>query len=179
MTPPGAGMPQNERRSSMKLVPWKRNREQEDIFGQPDTSLARLRGEMDNLFDRFFRDPWGAGAWDSPLNAPAAAPRMDLAESENDVTVTMELPGVDPKAVQIDVVGDVLTVRGEKKQEKEERRRNVHYTERQYGSFQRTVQLPHYVDADKVDASYREGLLTITMPKKPGAQPKRITVKSE
>lgn len=162
----------------MNLTPWKRKRDRELLLAQPATALARLRGEMDMLFDRFFGDPWASGNPEWPLGGRTGFPHTDLAESENEVTVTMELPGVDPKDVQIDIAGDILTVRGEKKHEQEEKRKNYHYVERQYGSFRRAVQLPRHLDVSKVEATYKDGVLTVAVPKVPGAQPKRVTVKS-
>ncbi|RME39903.1 MAG: Hsp20/alpha crystallin family protein [Planctomycetota bacterium] len=135
---------------------------------------------MDMLFERFFRDPWGAledfGDGGSLLTA---MPRMDVAESDKDVTVTLELPGVDPKDLDIRVSQGVLTVQGEKKREKEEKDRNYHWVEREYGSFHRTVPLPNSVDPEKVEATYENGVLTVTLAKQPGHQQKRVEVKAK
>jgi len=162
----------------MNLIPW-RNKGANRLADSGERSLTHLRDEVDHVFERFFRDPWCTGLWDSLWPSVGVSPRMDLAESENDVTVTAELPGIDPKDVELNVTGNVLTIRGEKKQEKEERKRNYHSVERQYGGFQRSIQLPSTVDADKVDATYKDGILTVTLAKHPEARPKRITVKSE
>jgi HSP20 family protein len=161
----------------MSLVPWRRKREEGEIEGRPETSLARLRREMDSLFDRFFHEPWSVSGLERSWSGLAAAPRTDLADSENEVTVSMELAGVDPKDVEINISGGMLTVRGEKKAEKEEQKRDYHYVERQFGSFERTVQLPSTVDPEKVDAAYKNGVLTITIAKHPGAKPKKIKVR--
>jgi HSP20 family protein len=162
----------------MSLIPWRKKRENHEEFERGETSLAHLRREIDGMFDRFFRDPWGWGEADSAVSGLITAPPTDLADSENEVTVTMELPGVDPKEVDINITGDVLSVRGEKKAEKEEKKKNYHYVERQVGSFQRSVQLPSTVDAGKVDAKFKNGVLTITIAKNPEAKPKRITVRN-
>jgi len=162
----------------MNLIPWSRKRRQEGSGREPDSALARLREDMDTLFDRFLRDPWSLARWDGPWGEPASFPRMDLAESDQDVTVTMELPGVDPQDIHIDVSGNTLTVRGEKKRVQQERQRDYHYVERQYGSFHRTVTLPAGVDPDKVDAKYKDGVLTVTVAKTPGARPHRIPVRT-
>jgi len=162
----------------MNLIPWRRKRESEAEHEQSETSLARLRHDMDSLFDRFFRDPWSWGELDRPVSGLMSMPRTDLADSENEVTVTMELPGVDPKDVNIDMTGDLLTIRGEKKEEKKEKKSNYHYVERQHGSFQRTVRLPSTVDAGKVDATFKNGVLSVRIAKHPEAKPKRITVRS-
>lgn len=162
----------------MTLIPWKKKRGSDggDVIESP---LAQFRGEMDSLFDRFLRDPFGAMDVEAPPAAVRGFPRTDLAESDNEVTLTMELPGIDPGNVEIDVTGGLLTVRGEKRHEHEEKRERCHFVERQYGTFHRSVQLPASADADKVDATFRDGLLTIKVAKRPGVKPKRIAVKSE
>jgi HSP20 family protein len=154
----------------MNLIPWKNRVEGKTDGGA--TSLARLRTEMDELFDQFIRDPWGSLA-----KGVGAGPLMDVAETDKEVTVSAELPGVDPKDIDIDVTGDMLTVRGEKKQEHEEKDRNYTFVERSFGRFQRSIQLPSSVDPDKVEATCRNGTLTITLSKKPDAQRKKIQVK--
>lgn len=154
----------------MNLVPW---RSKTNGNGGMDTSLTRFRNEMDDLFGRFFADsPLAQGAFGGTW------PRMDLAESDREIIVTAELPGVDPKQIDINVTGNVLTLRGEKKNEREEKGRDYTYVERQYGTFHRSVQLPSSVEADKVEATYKDGILTLRMPKHPEARPKRITVKN-
>lgn len=156
----------------MNLIPW-RNKTEERTNG--GTGLSRVRSEMDQLFDQFFRDPWGA-MMRMPGTAMGGLP-VDVAETDNEVTVTAELPGVDPKDVDLDVAGNVLTIRGEKKQEHEEKDRNYHFVERSFGRFERCVQLPSSVDADKIDAVCKNGTLTITLAKHPDAQRKKIEVK--
>jgi HSP20 family protein len=163
----------------MGLVPWRQKREDKLDAGGAGSPLARLRDEMDSLFERFFGDAWGTSVFESLPARLGWGPRIDLAESENEITVKAELPGVEAGDVNVEVVGNVLTIRGEKNNEKEENRGNYHYVERQYGSFNRSVQLPTTVDQDKVAATFKNGVLTITMPKKADAKAKRITVKSE
>jgi HSP20 family protein len=161
----------------MNIIPW-RNKSVERRGESPfDTSLARLRDEMDYLFDRFFGG-WGTGPMESLPARFGWGPRLDLAETENEITVKAEVPGVDPADVDLRVEGNLLMIRGEKKQEKEENRRDYHYVERQYGSFQRTVQLPGSADPNKVDASYKDGVLTVSIGKKPEAKAKKIAVRS-
>ncbi|HOB73973.1 MAG TPA: Hsp20/alpha crystallin family protein [Phycisphaerae bacterium] len=141
-------------------------------------SLPSLRREIDEMFDRFLRDPFGAtglaemfGGWTSGL-------RTDLSESDDEVVVRVELPGVEARDVDINVTGDMLTISGEKKEEHEEKQRNYHYVERQFGKFHRSIQLPGYVDPDKVDASFKNGVLTVKIAKRPDAKPRRIEVKT-
>lgn len=159
----------------MNIIPWLK-REQSPTISNPEVAVSRLRSEMDRMFDRFFNDPWGDR--DFLGGSFKIGPRLDMSESENDLTIKAELPGIDPKDVDVSVQGNELTIRGEKKQEKEEKRRDYQYVERQYGSFHRSVPLPTSVDADKVEASYKNGILTLTLAKKPDAKAKRIEVKS-
>ena len=139
--------------------------------------MAALRDEMDAIFHRYLRDPWDVTGLASLSASLANMPRTDLADSEDEVTVTMELPGVDPKDVDIDIAGEALTVRAETKTEKQEDKKAYHYIERRQGAFKRTVQLPSSIDPTQVDAQYRNGLLTVKIAKKPEAKPKRITVR--
>jgi len=162
----------------MNLIPWRNKREDKNGPTAEEHPLARLRDEMDHLFDRFWRDPLSTGLADVLPAGSGLGLRMNLAESENDVTVTAELPGVDPKDVEISVSDNTLTISGEKKQEKEDKRRNYHYVERSYGSFHRSIQLPSSADANKVDANYKNGILTVTLQKRPEAKPRRISVKT-
>ena len=148
-----------------------------------------LRREIDRLFDDF---NWGA--WSSPFRrsffdiAPfrraeptwGTAPAVDVTESEKAYEVTAELPGMDEKDIEVKIAGDGLSIRGEKKDEKEEREKDYYLSERRYGSFQRYFQVPEGVDTDKIEASFKKGVLTVTLPKKPGAQKpeKKIQVKA-
>jgi HSP20 family protein len=103
---------------------------------------------------------------------------VDVEESDREILVKADLPGVDPKHVEISVENGVLTVRGERKEEKEERKKNYHRIERFAGSFYRAVPLPPGADAEKVSATSTNGVVTVTIPKKPEAQPRKITVTS-
>jgi len=156
------------------LIPWRRKREEREL-AWPELSLARMRRDMDTLFDRFMREPFGLPGFEPGL---AGMPRMDLAETDENLTATLELPGIDPKDVEISVASGLLTVRGQKKHVREEKKADYHFCEREFGSFQRTVQLPSTVDPDKVDAAYKDGVLTITIGKHPEAKPRRIKVKN-
>lgn len=160
----------------MNIIPWLSKREQNLSPASPEASLSRLRGEMDRLFDRFFTDPWGG--LESFGGQSLMGPRLDMSETENDVTIKAELPGVDPKEVDVRVQGNVLSIRGEKKLDHEEKRRDYQYVERQYGAFHRSVPLPPSVDPDKVDASFKDGVLTLTVAKRPDAKVKKIEVKA-
>jgi HSP20 family protein len=130
-----------------------------------------FRNEMADLVDRFFNDDPSNGKAMKPW-----APQVDIEETEKEFLVKADLPGVEPKDVDIQVVDNVLTVRGSKEEKKEEKRKNYHRTERFVGSFYRSIPLPVGVDAEKVAATCANGTVTITIPKKPEAQPKKIAV---
>ena len=143
---------------------------------RPSRELAAIRDEMDRLFDEFFnfvparRRELLEGEW---------LPNIDVAETDDNVIVTAELPGVKQDDVSISVLNDVLTLKGEKKEEKEIKRENYHRIERSYGSFQRSVSLPTGVQADKAKATYKDGVLTVTIPKAESAKPKSIKINIE
>jgi len=125
------------------------------------------------MFDNFFD-----GARHDEDNALAAwSPAVDIAEHDDQYVVKMELPGVSKEEVKITLESNILTVRGEKKQEKETKKENYHRIERSYGSFQRSFTLPTTVKNDKIDASFKDGILNIKLPKAEEAKPKQIEVK--
>jgi HSP20 family protein len=133
--------------------------------------LDPFRKEMEDLMDRFFGDEPGSGR-----AVQAWAPRVDVEETDREILVKADLPGVDPKNVEVSVENGVLTVRGERKEEKEERKKNYHRVERFTGSFYRAIPLPPGADAEKVTATSTNGVVTVTIPKRAEAQPKKITV---
>ena len=136
-----------------------------------------FRSEMDRLFDRF-----GGGfgfpslrrmldveaPWRSSFNF--SMPAIDMSEDEKAYKISAELPGMDPKDIDVSVTGDMLVLKGEKRQEKEEKDKNYHFSERAYGSFQRAFELPASVDRGKLAADFSKGVLTITLPKTAAAQ---------
>ncbi len=144
----------------MALVPWRG----EDI--------DRLRGEIDRMFERF----WG----EAPVSMRAALwqPYIDLTETEDAFLVRGELPGIDPKEIDIDLAGRTLTLKGEKRRERKEEDETHRLIERSYGCFRRTVELPAEVKPEEVSATYKNGVLTVTLPKSERARTKRIPVKT-
>ena len=144
-----------------------------------------FRGEMDRLFDRFgfpsLRRVFDIEpSWRSASSFGFSAPAIDMSEDERAYKVSAELPGINAKDIDVSVSGDTLVLKGEKRQEKEEKDKNYHFSERTYGSFQRSFQLPSSVDRDKVAADFSKGVLTITLPKTAEAQKpvKKIAVRS-
>ncbi len=135
---------------------------------EPFRDIARLQDEMGRLFDdRLFRAGESMG-W---------TPACDIYEDDESVTLRFELAGVDPKTVDIRFENGVMTVRGERKLEKEEKRENYHRVELAYGTFTRTFSLPATVDPEKIRAEARNGLLTVVLPKRAEAKPRPIQVK--
>lgn len=138
----------------------------------PWTGLGTLKQEMDRLVERFFEPrleefPAFAG-W---------APKLDVSETKDAIVVKAETAGVDPKDIQISLQEQLLTIKGEKRQEKDDKDEQYHRMERSYGSFARSLRLHVPVDAGKVNASFKNGLLTITLPKTPAAKGTMIPVK--
>jgi HSP20 family protein len=156
----------------MNLIPWK-NKMRNDDGGQ----LMTLRHEMDRLFDTFFREPFGAVDW--PMWPQGKwMPAIDVTESEDEVTVRAEVPGIDPKELDVRVTGNQLTLSGEKKAASEEKGENFYHSETRYGSFHRSIALPEGIDTENVDAQYANGVLTLHMKKTQAATAKRIEVKT-
>ena len=137
------------------------------------STLTTFRDEMGDLFSRFFESE----TW--PLRETGWTPALDVAEREDAITVEAELPGMQADDISISVEGNTLTVSGEKKEEHEEKGENYYHTERRYGSFQRSIPLPGTVEAENIQAAYKDGVLTVTLPKSKAALPKRIKVKTD
>ncbi len=148
------------------LIPWRERR------GLTDIDL--FRREIDSLFDRFFEGwPFEVSSGESQW-----IPSIDLSETNKEYIVRAEIPGVDPKDFDIALNNNVLTIRGERKHEKETKEEDFHRIERVYGTFTRSIQLPGEVNADKVSANYKNGVLEITLPKVKEEAVKKIPVKT-
>lgn len=145
--------------------------------------FENLRREIDRLFDDFdggfWRAPFRAPAWNRTATWPTV-PAVDFTDTEKAYEITAELPGIDEKNVEVKVADGVLTIKGEKQEDKEEKKKDYYMRERSYGSFDRSFQIPDSVDADKIEANFKKGVLTVTLPKKPEAQKaaKKIDVKA-
>jgi|WetSurSiteA1Bulk_404760.scaffolds.fasta_scaffold55235_2 HSP20 family protein len=137
-----------------------------------------LRSEMDKVFDNFFRgfevEPFG--------KVPGVfQPKVNVTDGEKEITVSVEIPGMDEKDIELSLTKDALTIKGEKKEEKEEKGKNYHRMECSYGSFNRTLPLPVEINADKAEAAYKKGVLTIVLPKTEKAvkETKKIPIKAK
>jgi HSP20 family protein len=133
-----------------------------------------LKDEMDKLFEDFF----GRAGFPS-ITEGGWLPAVDVHETKKDVFVILDLPAVNPKEVSISIVDNRLTIKGERKKEEETKEENYYKSERLYGTFQRVVQLPAEVVGDKAKATYKDGVLKITVPKSQKAVPKEIKVEVE
>jgi HSP20 family protein len=140
--------------------------------------FGALFQQVEDMFEDFTRS-YGLPA--APATAGVLAPRIDVSESDSEIEIKADLPGVEEKDVEVTLSGDVLTIKGEKKQEREEKKKDYHLVERSYGSFQRTLRVPFEVDPAKVKASFDKGVLTVSLPKPPQVkeQVKKIAVQSK
>ena len=140
---------------------------------EPVREMMTLREAMDRLFDDAFTRPINLrdGGW--------SAPAIDMYETDDEVVVRAALPGFKADEVQINVTGDVLTLRGEIRQQEEQKERSWHIREHRWGSFERSVSLPTQVTADRAVADFENGILTITLPKAEEVKPKTISVKAK
>ncbi len=148
----------------MALIPWREKH-----------PLADLRSEVDNIFDQFFGryklheiEPWKGITLRSPV--------IDMEETDKNIIVKAEMPGLEPKDFHISITGNTLTIKSENKEEKEEKKKNYHIIERRYDSFYRSIPLPCDVESEKVEANYDKGILEITLPKCKPTESKKITV---
>ena len=139
-----------------------------------DFGTADPVGALNRSIERLFDDMW-RGAVAAPA-AGSFAPRLDVVERDGEILVSAELPGLEEKDISVEVHGNVLTLQGEKKSEQEDRKAGWYWSERSYGSFRRVVELPVEVEADKASASFKNGVLTITLPKAESAKVRSIPV---
>ena len=142
----------------------------------PFKDIEKERSEMDRFWDTFlFGVPQKGDLWEEAEWLPA----VDVAETKNEIVVNVEAPGMDSKEFDISLSKGTLMIKGEKREEKVEGEENYHLTERRYGAFTRSILLPQEVEGDKISASYKNGILRITLPKTEEAKRKEIKVKVE
>ncbi|MFW6180634.1 MAG: Hsp20/alpha crystallin family protein [Spirochaetota bacterium] len=136
---------------------------------EPMRELSSLRDRMDQLMDRFL------GGWELPA-MEGWAPAIDVTETDQEIVVKADIPGIDQKDLEVTLSGDNLVIKGERKEEKEEKGRHFHRVERRYGGFQRAIPLPAVVDADKIKADYENGVLEVHLPKTEEARQRKIKI---
>lgn len=149
------------------MIPWRGG------VLSPTRTWERLENEMTNVFDRFFGPERGVLTMEESF-----APRVNVAETEGEFEVTVELPGIKPEEIKVELTDGQLSISGERSEEKEEKEKTYHRVERHYGSFRRVIPLPEAVDSEKIKAEGRNGILTVTIPKTEQAKPKQIEVKT-
>jgi HSP20 family protein len=150
-----------------ELTTWKPFREL-----APFGDFERMRRDMDRLWESFFQ----RGVRRSDAESEWL-PSLDMAETKNEIVVKAEVPGMDPKEIGISLSDGLITIKGEKKQEREEKEKDYHLVERSYGTFTRSIRLPKEVQSDKINASYKNGVLTVTLPKSEEAKKKEVKIK--
>jgi HSP20 family protein len=152
----------------MAIVPSRRNDER-SLAQRGSDPFNYLRNQIIRVFDDFWGESWleprreAAGFW----------PQVDVTETDKEVKVSAEIPGVEPKDIDVSVEDGMLTIKGEKKYEREEKEKGQYRTERSYGSFKRAIELPAEVDESKAKAEFKKGVLRLTLPKRPGAPSRR------
>jgi HSP20 family protein len=179
-----------------KLAPWNWFKKEEEQHAtavpvqrhgqlQSYSPIAQFHQEIDRIFESFFRGfglPSVGLGRENALLAPSdwIKPTLDVAAGEKEYTITVELPGVEEKDVQLELTEDTLVIKGEKKQEKEEKERNYYRMERSYGSFQRVLSLPEDAESESISASYKNGILKISIPRKAAVrkESRQITIQS-
>ncbi len=148
----------------LELAPWR----------PATTDLSTLKSEMDKLFEDFFGDKGLLARG----NGSGWVPAVNISETKDAILVRAEVPGVDPKDIDVSLQGDMLVIKGERKEEAEEKDENFHRIEIRRGAFARSIRIPVPVDADKIEAKYEQGVLKIKLPKKEEIKPKQIEVKA-
>jgi HSP20 family protein len=138
---------------------------------RPFRELARLEREMEDMFSRFPTWPWGERerGW---------APAVDMVDRKDEIVLRADLPGLEEKDIEVTVQDSNVTIRGERKEETEEKKDDYYWCERSYGAFVRTLPLPTGIDADKVKATFKNGVLEVHLPKAKEAKGKKIEVKA-
>lgn len=157
------------------LIPWRRKRKNTQLAAPAEPPVAELYQRMNDLFADFFDGQMGLLRSGTAGGAPAAMalPTFEVSETDKAVEVRAELPGMDEKDIEVTLDENILTVRGEKKQERTENKKNYYLSECSYGEFHRAVPLPADIDRDRVKAAFKKGVLRITLPKTEAARTDR------
>ena len=163
------------------LIPWKKRGAKFSVVRQDFSDFAlSLQNERKRMFEDFFRDPFGLTRYEDVGPAWGGFnPQVDISETDKEYIVAAELPGLEENDVQVSLSHHTLTISGDKKAEKRDKGKNYYRVERSYGTFSRSISLPDEVDEDKIEAAFKNGVLTINLPKTSEvvSQQKRITIK--
>lgn len=163
------------------LLPWNRDKDKYNIQRRQEYDPFDFQNDMNRMIEEFFQDPFPKTPFQRMGEMQTGfSPHMDVSETEKEICITADLPGMDEKDINITLENGVISISGEKKAEREEKERSYHRVERRYGSFRRSFEIPGEVDFDKIGATFKKGVLQVTIPKpdKPMANKKRIEVKA-
>ena len=162
------------------ILPLKRRGTNLPLRRESESPVMAIQNEMNRMFDQFFNDPFTLVPLASMKSVADFMPRIDVSETEKAMLVTAELPGMEEKDIQLSLEDDTLMISGEKKTDVDEKGKNFHRVERTYGSFQRVIPLVSEIQPDQVEAVFKNGVLTVTLPKSPAAvkQAHKISIKS-
>lgn len=164
------------------LIPWKRKESSVPVHREEEeNALLDLQSQMNRMFDEFFERPFGLSSFFGGQGLSRMFdPQLDVTETDKAVTISAELPGLEPEDINISLDRDVLTISGEKRAENEEKGARYYRVERSYGSFYRSIPLPSEVEEEKINATFKRGVLKVDLPKtqKAREKSKRISVKS-
>ncbi|HTN42682.1 MAG TPA: Hsp20/alpha crystallin family protein [Nitrospiria bacterium] len=162
-------MSKEKEKETREVTPWR-----------PFTELSRMEREAERMFGDFFRRPfWGLNWPDRFREIGIREPAIEIYEEKDDVVVKAEIPGMKKEELDINISDTLLTIKGEKKQEEEVKKKGYYYSERSYGSFVRTIDLPKEVKADKAYANFKDGVLEVRLPKTEEAKRKEVKIKVE
>jgi HSP20 family protein len=147
---------------------------------RPFTDMGRWETDMERMFNDFWgrrMRPWWPERWSMPAVVEISPPALDFFEEKDEIVVKAELPGMDKDNVEVSLTDHTLTIKGEKKKEEEVKEENYYKSERSYGSFVRTLELPTEVHSDKIKATFKNGVLEVRLPKTEQAKAKEVKVK--
>ncbi|PIR00881.1 MAG: heat-shock protein Hsp20 [Nitrospinae bacterium CG11_big_fil_rev_8_21_14_0_20_45_15] len=161
-----------------ELIPWNRDKENGVFKSDSNHPIVTLQKEMNRMFENFSKSFFDFPAMQNDMGlTQLISPKIDVVETEKEIKVTVELPGMEEKDINVNFAGDMLVIKGEKKSEKEEKKEDYCFTERSYGSFHRSIPISTAVDRDKVDAKLKNGVLKVTLPKTAEAQKETKKIK--
>ena len=144
------------------ITPWQRKRSSDLAVRRETDPILSLQNEMNRMFETFFEDPFGMRPFEG---WEGFAPSIDVYETDKEITVDVELPGMDEKDIDISLSNNLLTISGRKESEETEKDKSFYRHERSYGAFRRSIQLPDDVDENRIEASYKKGILKVVLPK--------------
>ena len=165
-----------------QLIPWNWGKNGESLSRDSGSPFAEFQKEVNRLFDNFSENMFSLSPMRRNLqDVSAVYPKMDVSETDEEFKISAELPGMDEKDIDVSVSRDVLTIKGEKKAEKEEKKPSYYRMERTYGTFQRSIPLPEGVEKDQVKATFKKGVLNVVIPKseKTVKESKKVEIKTE